>query len=406
MPGKRGDKPGKTAPPYPELRGNRTIIGDALLPKACRDSRERVIRGRLFKAGLIAAAMLGAAVIAFLGWRAARQHQLAAQLRIDPARGIAEEGFVKIGSIRQWVQIRGDDRRNPVLLVVHGGPGVSLMAYTPLFRDWERNFTVVQWDQRGDGKTFGGNPRPALDDMRISRIAQDGVELTDYLRGRLHQSKVVLLGHSWGGAVALTMVHARPDLFSAFVAAGFIVSERDDWRAGYDVLLARARADRNAQAVSELTAIGPPPYQGAAAERMRGKWISHYDHRAEKRLVRRAWKMALFAPNYSWKDIWDFFAAMRFSAATADKWLDAFDARALGNRIAVPVWFLEGDRDFTTPIPIVRDYFNKLSAPEKHFVVLPGSGHSALLTDPDEIGEVLGRQVRPVVVRAGKTSTP
>jgi pimeloyl-ACP methyl ester carboxylesterase len=277
------------------------------------------------------------------------------------------------------------------------------MAYTPLFRDWERNFTVVQWDQRGDGKTFGGNPRPSLDDMRISHIAQDGIALTEYLRRRLHQDRIVLLGHSWGGAVALTMVHDRPDLFCAFVATGFIVSERDDWRAGYGVLLRRARQDHNAQAVSELTAIGPPPYATGAAARTRGRWISHYDHRAERRLVRRAWKMALLAPNYSLKDIWDFFAAMRFSAGTAGKWLDDFDARKLGNHIAVPVWFLEGDRDFTTPIPIVRDYFDRLSAPEKHFVVLPGSGHSALLTDPDEIGEILERQVRPVAMRAAKT---
>lgn len=351
---------------------------------------------------MIAAVLLGVAVIALAGLRAVRQHQLAERLRIDPARGIAEEGFVRIGGIRQWVQIRGTDRRNPVLLVVHGGPGVSLMAYTPLFRGWERDFTVVQWDQRGDGKTFGGNPRPSRDDMRISHIAQDGIALTEYLRRRLHQDKVVLLGHSWGGAVALTMVHDRPDLFSAFVATGFIVSERDDWRTGFEVLLRYARQDHNAQAVSELTAIGPPPYAGAAAARIRGRWMSHYDHRAEKRLVRRAWKMALFAPNYSLKDIWDFFAAMRFSDGTASRWLEAFDARALGNHIAVPVWFLEGDRDFTTPIPIVRDYFGKLTAPEKHFVVLPGSGHSALLTDPDEIGEILARQVRRSVIAASR----
>jgi pimeloyl-ACP methyl ester carboxylesterase len=358
---------------------------------------ERTIRGRLFRFGVIALMLLVTAVATALAARIVLQRRIAASLAITSPNGISEAGFVRIGGIRQWVQIRGEDRRNPVILIVHGGPGVSLMAYTPLFRGWEKRFTVVQWDQRGDGKTFGGNRRPTLDEMRIANIARDGVELADYLRHRLGKDRVLLLGHSWGGAVALTMVQARPDLFSAFVATGFIVAEQPDWKSGHEVLLERARRDRNSRAVSELEAIGPPPYRNDAAERLRGKWTSYYDHRGEKRLVRLAWRKALTAPNYSLKDIWDFFAAMHFSQATAGKWLDAFDARALGSHIAVPVWFLEGDRDYTTPIPIVRDYFDRLTAPRKQFVVLPGSGHSALLTDPDEIGEILDRQVRPAV---------
>lgn len=348
--------------------------------------------------------MLGAAALlcliaagALLGLRAIRQHQLAEAFQIDPAHGIAEAGFVDIGGIRQWVQIRGEDRRNPVLLIVHGGPGVSLMAYTQLYRGWERHFTIVQWDQRGDGKTFGANPRPAMDDMKIERIARDGVELADHLRHRLGQRKIVLLGHSWGGAVALHMVQARPDLFSAFVATGFIVSELPDWQSGFELLLQRAREDRNARAVSELEAIGPPPYRSRDAVRTRGRWLNYYEHRAEHRLVARAWHRVLFAPNYTLKDIWDFFAAMRFSEATAGKWLYDFDARRLSNRIAVPVFFLEGTRDFTTPIPIARAYFDTLEAPSKRFIVLPETGHSALLTDPDMIGNILTGQVLPLI---------
>jgi pimeloyl-ACP methyl ester carboxylesterase len=343
-----------------------------------------------------AALLCVVALVALSGLRAIRQHQLAETFKIDTAHGIAEAGFVQIGGIRQWVQIRGEDRRNPVLLIVHGGPGVSLMAYTQLYRDWERHFTVVQWDQRGDGKTFGANPRPAMDAMKIERIARDGVELADHLRRRLGKQKIVLLGHSWGGAVALHMVQARPDLFSAFVATGFIVSELPDWQSGFELLLQRAREDRNARAVAELEAIGPPPYASRDAVRIGGRWLNYYEHRAERRLVARAWHRVLFAPNYTLKDIWDFFAAMRFSEGTAGKWLYDFDARRLSNHIAVPVFLLEGARDFTTPIPIAKAYFDTLEAPSKRFIVLPGTGHSALLTDPDMIGTILAEQVRPL----------
>src|SRR6185312_12644325 len=178
---------------------------------------------------------------------------------------------------------------------------------------------------------------------------------------------------------------------------GFIVSELPDWQSGFALLLQRARDDRNSQAVAELQAIGPPPYRDRAAARIRGKWLARYDHPAERRLVRRAWRRVFFAPNYSLKDIWDFFAGIRFSESTAGRWLYDFDARRLDNRIAVPVFFLQGDRDFTTPIPIVKAYFDRVEAPQKRFIVLPGSGHSALLTDPDMIGGILVREVLPVI---------
>jgi pimeloyl-ACP methyl ester carboxylesterase len=69
---------------------------------------------------------------------------------IDPAKGIDEASYVSIGSIEQWVTIRGQDRRNPVLLFLHGGPGDVTNPWSfAMFAPWEANFTVVQWDQRG-----------------------------------------------------------------------------------------------------------------------------------------------------------------------------------------------------------------------------------------------------------------
>jgi proline iminopeptidase len=62
---------------------------------------------------------------------------------------------VRIGGIDQWVSIRGTDRRNPVLLYIHGGPGyVSLPMSWWFSRGWEERFTVVQWDQRAAAKTY------------------------------------------------------------------------------------------------------------------------------------------------------------------------------------------------------------------------------------------------------------
>jgi hypothetical protein len=67
--------------------------------------------------------------------------------------------FVKIGGIYQWVTIRGQDRENPVMLIMHGGPGVATSPLALYTLGWERDFTLVQWDQRGAGKTLGGPVR-------------------------------------------------------------------------------------------------------------------------------------------------------------------------------------------------------------------------------------------------------
>jgi hypothetical protein len=75
--------------------------------------------------------------------------------KIGTPNGVERLEKVRIGGIEQWVSIRGTDKRNPVLLVIHGGPGYVLMPMSWWSsRDWEEYFTVVQWDQRGSGKTY------------------------------------------------------------------------------------------------------------------------------------------------------------------------------------------------------------------------------------------------------------
>ena len=46
--------------------------------------------------------------------------------RIDTPDGIQEDAYVEIGGIEQFMQIRGEDKNNPVVLWLHGGPGFPL----------------------------------------------------------------------------------------------------------------------------------------------------------------------------------------------------------------------------------------------------------------------------------------
>ncbi|WGG48532.1 alpha/beta fold hydrolase [Rugamonas sp. DEMB1] len=76
-------------------------------------------------------------------------------------QAVNEAGYVAIGGIAQWVTIKGASCANPVILVVHGGPGNPLSPYADaIYGAWQKDYTLVQWDQRGAGKTYGRN-RPA-----------------------------------------------------------------------------------------------------------------------------------------------------------------------------------------------------------------------------------------------------
>src|SRR3954466_8448407 len=128
-----------------------------------------------------------------------------ARLRVRNARdyaittpnGIDEARYVEVGGIQQWVTIRGEDRRNPVLLFLHGGPGDATNPWGFAgFRLWLKQFTVVQWDQRGAGRTFGRNRSAPATLITLDRMAQDGVELAEWLRASLGKDRIVVVGHS------------------------------------------------------------------------------------------------------------------------------------------------------------------------------------------------------------------
>jgi pimeloyl-ACP methyl ester carboxylesterase len=345
------------------------------------------------------AALLFIAITGLLGCRAYRQQQVAQTLVISSVNGINEAMFVKIGGIDQYVQIRGEDRNNPVLLIVHGGPGVSLMAYTPLFRSWEKYFTVVQWDQRGDGKTFGQNGTAGSRPMTINQMSLDGIDVSRFLLHHLHQPKLIVLGHSWGSILALRMAKLQPDLFSAYVGTGQIVAEQADWAAGYTELLGKARAAQDLTALGELQRAGPPPYKTARASLVQQRWLDIYGTKAERELTQRVWRMVLVAPNYSLSDIYDFWRSARFSHRETYDDLNNFDARQLGRDFKLPFYIIDGDSDLITPASFARQYFNSIQSPRKEFVLLRGGGHTAMLTMPDRFLDALLTHVRPLASR-------
>ena len=208
--------------------------------------------------------------------------------RVVTPNGVQETFEAALGGARQVVNVRGADRRNPILLFVHGGPGAVEMPIAWSFqRPWEDYFTVVQWDQRGAGRSFLLNDPDALAlTLTPERYRDDAIELIELLRERYGKRKVILLGHSWGSIVGIMVAAQRPDLLHAYVGVGQVIDFRENEREGYAWTLSRALADGNKEAVRELEALRPYPGSGAfdlnklTTER---KWNIHYGGLAANR---------------------------------------------------------------------------------------------------------------------------
>jgi len=127
----------------------------------------------------IASAILLSFPAALLIHRRFRQAATAAALKIESPGAISQECFVRIGGIDQWIGIRGENGDNPVLLIIHGGPGSSYAIFTSLLRSWEKHLTIVQWDQRGAGKTFVRTGAAESGELSMDQLTRDGIYVSN-----------------------------------------------------------------------------------------------------------------------------------------------------------------------------------------------------------------------------------
>jgi pimeloyl-ACP methyl ester carboxylesterase len=301
---------------------------------------------------------------------------------ISTPNGIDEGRYLKVGGIEQWITIRGEDRANPVVLVLHGGPGDATNPWGHAgFRRWLKTYTVVQWDQRGAGRTLGRNGRASAATLTIDRLVQDGVELADALRTELRKDKVILLGHSWGSVLGVLMAKAKPELFSAFVGTGQVGDPARGYHVAYDALLANARAVGNARALTELQEIGPPPYKGGRGYQVQRRWSNLFE--GADAFIASMLGFALSAPGYTTRDINDWIDGQRLSGERLVPQSSALAATALTGRFAVPVFVIQGADDFTTPTSLARHFVENVRAPDKAFVTITG-GHFAVFMNSSE----------------------
>ncbi|MBQ6250472.1 alpha/beta hydrolase [Ruminococcus sp.] len=302
-------------------------------------------------------------------------------------KGICLYETPEINGIRQYIQIRGADKKAPLMLFLHGGPGGSMAGLCHVMQpEWEHHFTVVNWDQRNACKTYLANKSNA------AAISQSGT-LEDYMAdidaviAYLHTvydfEKIILMGFSWGSLIGAEYAKRHGETVSHYIGVGQFIHYIDGLHYSCEWLrkvVKDAPADVEKINAFENSIPDPPQMTPAFMNSLKGfsmlgaKYIAK-DGRAfpiksllTSPFLRFGEKMAmvhgnpkLFSGTYQTMLSHDFRNNLHFD---------------------MPVLFVSGDEDFVCPNELLAQHFGQITAPQKKNVVISKATHTCFYDQP------------------------
>jgi proline iminopeptidase len=362
---------------------------------------------RVLKIAAKAVCLTLLALVLGLSYRWYLQRQIARERQIPSPPGIDRLEAIRIGGIDQWIHVRGENASNPILLFIHGGPGIAFIALAgTIQRPWEKHFTVVQWDQRGAGKTYAANDRELQrQTMTVARMEQDALEVVNYLRARFRRDKIIVVGHSWGTVLGLWLAHEHPDVVAAYVGVAQVINAKQNDTTAYEDALAMARAQHRVDAIRDLESLRPYPpagvdlRKGSIAQTWQARLLGPPADRPQFIDVRRLLSTLLSAPEYSLRDVYWFTRAQVFSLETMIPEVRNLNLAALGTTFRVPILFFHGRYDPYCRPALVQQYADRITAPAHELVWFEHAGHFPFFEDQQSFTAQLIARVLPLVDR-------
>ena len=269
------------------------------------------------------------------------------------------------------------------------GPGSPSSPYAgAIFGEWEKDFILVQWDQRGTARTFGRNAPEEVDEeywienpLTVEQMTADGIEISEYLIEHLGKQKIILTGTSWGSVLGARMALKRPDIYYAYVGHSQLVNPADDLIHVYHKIYKTAQENNDQESIKILEAVGPPPYDNAINTGQLMRVIKKYEGANSVPAPDSWWKIASEYDNeidsqhrYDGDD-YSFVNYAGHKKLGIKAMSSTVDLLNEDLSFKVPVYLIQGEEDILTPLEITKAYFDKISAPAKEFFVIPGAVH-------------------------------
>jgi len=295
---------------------------------------------------------------------------------------IAEIKTIKLNGIDQFVLIRGKSIDNPVLLMLHGGPGSPQAHMNCKYnKELEDHYIVVNWDQRGAGASYYDSIN--TDNMNIDIMIDDVKDLSEILKSRFNKDKIFILGHSWGSYLGMRTIQKHPDLFYAYIGIGQVADQLKSEEMSYNFVMNKAKEENNEKAIRQLTEIGYPEngiYNDVAtAMKVERNWVNEYGGAAYGKNQKGMFGLFLMPllkfKEYSISDKLNYIKGVVKTQETMWNTILEDKLEDMVTEVEVPIYILQGKHDYQTCFVLAEKYYNSISAPQKEFIVFENSAH-------------------------------
>ncbi|MBR6403715.1 MAG: alpha/beta hydrolase [Eubacterium sp.] len=317
--------------------------------------------------------------------------------RITPKNGINESKYIDINGTKQWISIYSENKDNPVLLYIHGGPFYPTSAVDfPMMKKLGKDYTVVNWDQRGVGHNYKIGP---VEEATPEIMIKDGQEITKYLKETFGVDKIMLWGSSWGSALGERLISENPENYYAFLGTSAVWTTVEKRKAFKEEMLEKYKDDKEVQELLnrfDPEVIHEDEAQHELTRELRKRCCE--DDNLTNSADFNIWTSFMFNPYASPKQIYLMFAVYFDKDVMANRnTLTPDDAKLIDTvfptdvtEYEIPVYYLLGKKDEQpgTNYKAMEKYINSISAPDKEIRYVDG-GHFAATIQSETIKDYL-----------------
>ena len=304
--------------------------------------------------------------------------------------GVDEGIYVEIGGQEQYLLIRGADKNNPVIIFLHGGPSSpeSYVNYVWV-NDLVDDYTVVDWDQRGCGRTYMNNCDldPANDSATYEQALIDLDELVDYVCNRFDKKQVIIIGHSYGIVLASDYIEKHPDKVSSYIAIAQVVSMDINNRYMADQAISNAESAGEDYSELKKALENYNEYPCVATTMALRQEAFTY---LEEPLSEKSTWLALTSPymgmaDFEWflKQLEPLDEYIERNRLLYDSLLD-FNLYDVNIPESVSVTYISGSLDYVCPVQTIEDYIDK-SGVNGTLYIIDECGHNVQYTKPHDV---------------------
>lgn len=302
---------------------------------------------------------------------------------------------IMLGGVEQWYTIRGKSNELPLLLFLHGGPGSPQTGAQRRYNSsLEQHYLVVNWDQRGSGKSYSSNVLP--ESMTLQQLISDIDELIVHLLEKYKKEKLFIMGQSLGAVLGLTYINKYPEKIYAYVGINQPVNRAEEEKKSYQFSLEQAKIQNNQKAIMQLESIGFPingVYNSMDDMVTQRKWLTKFNGVTFKKNANFININYFLSSHLTLKEKATFMKGFGFSATHLWNEMTSINFFNSIKEVNVPVYFVVGRHDRIVFIDEVEKYFHFLQAPTKQLIIFEKSGHLACFEEEDIFNELMNKQV-------------